>query len=144
LTQLHKFAWILFASNVKRGAKRCFTCEKEFSEFQAGHILTKEYSGARYSRFWTRPQCSRCNFAFEGNHTLGTLKLIQEFGLERVQREFKNSIQKFNFNYDSLREIIFREGQEFKKFGDLNLVLKEQPKRVQEFILDDGSKLPKK
>lgn len=66
----------------------CFYCGVELPTFrsgqlngsQAGHMVSRVFSGAKYNEKVVFASCSHCNGALEGNHVMGFLHLCDMVG----------------------------------------------------------------
>lgn len=71
----------------KDGQCRCYTCDKvlPIAEVDAGHYVSRICGYLRYSTKNVFVQCRYCNRFKEGNKDEFTLRLIREFGMQRLE-----------------------------------------------------------
>lgn len=52
---------------------------------QNGHFVSRANYKYRWDEHNCRPQCYKCNIIFSGNYKIYTLKMITEYGRERIE-----------------------------------------------------------
>jgi hypothetical protein len=73
----------------------CFTCGERLDTMasQAGHIVSRAYSGALYNERVVYAQCVNCNAFKEGNHILGFLHLEEMVGYDKAREIVLDSMK---------------------------------------------------
>lgn len=106
---------------------QCFFCGKELprGETQAGHMLSRAYSGALFNPEVVFASCVKCNTFYEGNHVLGFLHLQREVGQERAIDILLNAMKPAPLAVENLEDI--EEG--YKMAAD---ILESEYKRMTE------------
>lgn len=66
---------------------KCVTCEKNtgFRNIQAGHFIPGRGNSVLFHEDIVHGQCKACNIFKRGNYTIFTIKMVQRFGLKRVE-----------------------------------------------------------
>lgn len=71
----------------KRDKGKCFTCGcvKEWKQQQNGHYITRGCIATRYDETNCHCQCVACNIFKCGNYTAYSLKMIEKYGVEKLE-----------------------------------------------------------
>lgn len=97
IPKLKKQAWTEFSKYIRlrdclktTGDKtrgKCFTCEEVFTfkQLQAGHFIDGRGGSVLFHEDLVHGQCSGCNVFKHGNKDAYTPKMIEIYGLERVE-----------------------------------------------------------
>lgn len=116
--------WKLVSEYVRRsdadegGTATCFTCGKlaHWTELHAGHFVPGRTNAVLFDLRVIRPQCPQCNIWRGGAYHEYTLKMIDQFGREEVDRLLSLRHKVVKFTRSDLEELIeaFKE-----KLGEL-------------------------
>ena len=63
----------------------CFTCGQHFSHLEAGHYISRGHQSTRYMVDNCHLQCIHCNHYLGGNVIVYRKKMIDKYGLKRVE-----------------------------------------------------------
>ena len=74
------------------GMVQCYTCLEQHhrKKIQNGHFVSRWNYKYRWSEDNCRPQCYKCNCIYSGNYKLYTLKMIREYGEEKINKILKD------------------------------------------------------
>lgn len=99
------------------GYCRCFTCGaiQPIESTDCGHYIVRAYRGTRYDLRNLRPQCVRCNWTLEGNHSIFRENLVKEYGEEEVSA--MESYSKFFGQTRHPREWLLLEIEKYRKLN---------------------------
>ena len=124
IPKLKAKALALFAQVVKNeayqsGEMNCFTCgaylELGTSNCQLGHYLSRgAYPGLTFHPDNSRLQCFRCNCHLHGNLVEFRERLINEIGLERVEKLEASRHEQKKWSRAELHEMIWAYNDKLK------------------------------
>jgi len=106
----YRYSKYIRKSKSKDWICECITCWNKFKwddtpNIQNWHFKTRRFLKYRFMDNNCRPQCWRCNCALNGNYKVYTLKMIERFWLDRVEKvEYDNEIYKIS-NYEYVEMI---------------------------------------
>ena len=107
---LHKVAWILMSKYVRlKGADKdefntCYTCgvKLHYKELQAGHF---HHGRLDFDERNLKPQCSRCNKYLSGNLAVYAINLMNQYGIDWLNKLSRDSYE-IKYSCDDLKRII--------------------------------------
>lgn len=78
------FSWYIR----KRDDYICFTCQKQLdrASSQNGHYITRGNLALRFDEINCHCQCVGCNIFKKGNYPVYSIKLIEKYGVDILQR----------------------------------------------------------
>ncbi len=125
ITTHRKKAWKWFSKYIRKkdanfdGYVSCITCgtKKKWKNMDAGHFIHGVSKMTYFEENNVHPQCQRCNKWLNGNLREYTLKMIDKYGRDEVERLKKLSHSKKTWNKGRLKEL---EEEYKQKFKDLN------------------------
>lgn len=125
--KLKKDAWAWFSKYIRlrdclktTGTKEwgfCITCSRRFhfKELQAGHFVDGRGNGVLFQEDGVHAQCMQCNYFKSGNKDVYTPKMVEMYGLARVEElQAEKRIIK-SFTNDELQEISDKYELAYKK-----------------------------
>lgn len=73
--------------HAKDGMVKCYTCSvvKPVKEMQNGHWIPRNILSTRFDEMNCRPQCVGCNMFNKGRPDVFALKLLEEYGEEKLR-----------------------------------------------------------
>lgn len=85
------------------GKLQCYTCDKEgeIKEMQNGHFWSRKHFTTRWDEDNCRPQCVGCNVFKSGNHPAYGMKMLREYGQDKLERleQKKNELHKVSLEW---------------------------------------------
>jgi hypothetical protein len=117
ISKLKKEAWEQFSKYIRlrdclvtMGSKeqgRCFTCGKvyPFKSLQAGHFIDGRNASVLFDEDLVHAQCVGCNIYKSGNKDEYTPKMIELYGLEKVQEFWQKKNQVHQWRQEELEQI---------------------------------------
>ena len=93
LRTLKAKAWKTFSEWIRRkdadegGTTRCYTCGVAiyWKDCDAGHFVPGRTNAVLFHEEIVKPQCKICNIWKRGNYQAYTLKMVDEYGRDRVE-----------------------------------------------------------
>jgi len=82
----------------------CYTCGR-FCQSQVGHYIPRAIRLERWNVKNCHCQCIRCNYTLEGNKIVYREKLINQYGIEEVEKMEKNMRENNHFTIEDLKQI---------------------------------------
>lgn len=129
LPKLKKEALDLFSQLIKLehnrdGKMKCFTCNKSLqpntSDCQLGHFLPRgAYPGLTFNRDNVRLQCMRCNIYLNGNIIEFRIRLVDELGIEVVEKLESQRHDLVKLGRSDYQELINKYKTEIKKLNEI-------------------------
>jgi hypothetical protein len=91
----------------QKGICECYTCgaKDHYKNQQDGHFITRGNYKYRWDVDNNRVQCIKCNIFYNGNYKVYTLKMVDEYGREEIDRRL-NDHELANFKTYELEEMI--------------------------------------
>ena len=86
-------AWKLCSEYTRKKEERCFTCNTlvKFEESDAGHFIHGHNKLTFFEPDNLHKQCKRCNLYLSGNGIIYSLRMIDQYGRNRVDELLKLS-----------------------------------------------------
>ncbi len=84
ISKLKKQADKVFSKWIRERDKGCYTCINGLAE-QCGHYVSRSYLNLRYSELNCHGQCISCNLFKNGNLTVYSLRLINDYGVDLLK-----------------------------------------------------------
>lgn len=107
ISSLKKKADKLFSEYIrKRDHNICFTCGTKTGRMQCGHFISRQYLIHRYDDLNNNCQCVRCNIFMKGNYIIYTLKMLDQFGREKIDRMIKTKSDISHYSIEDYEKII--------------------------------------
>ena len=112
LPKLRKKVWTLMSEYIRskaanhQGYVHCYTCGKQdnWRSMDAGHFIHNKLD---FDPRNLKIQCGRCNRYLRGNLGVYAIKLVQEYGLEWVNKlQVDAQIKGNNYNREEIEGII--------------------------------------
>lgn len=65
---------------------QCYTCwdKHHWKDMQNGHFVSRANYKYRWDEHNCRPQCVKCNIFLSGNYKIYTIKMVNEYGNEKI------------------------------------------------------------
>lgn len=116
-----KRVWKIFSDYIReRDCWTCYTCGKiaHGKGMHGGHYISRTNGSTMFDEMNVHAQCYRCNIHLHGNLAEYTLKLIKDYGLEKVEELKKKSKKTHRFTHEELKEIYQTTEKKLKKLKE--------------------------
>lgn len=119
--QLQKMLWKNYVSPYIRQRDKgiCFTCgvRRDWKESHAGHFIPKgSYSDTEFDPINIHNQCPKCNTFLGGNLTEYTIRMIDQYGREKVDDLRRRGRIVKKWKKEELKELI----EEYKRLTNIS------------------------
>lgn len=94
----------------------CISCGKvkPIKEMQNGHFVSRDHTSGRFNEENCRPQCAGCNVFKNGNYTEYTMALVEEIGVEAVNKLLQLKQKKLKISDSEYDKMIKHYSQKVK------------------------------
>jgi hypothetical protein len=110
LNKLIKILDSVFSKHIRKRSNECYTCgfKFDFEDLDCGHYIPRKHLQTRFDEVNCQTQCKVCNQLLNGNLKAFRQRLIEDYGLNEVQRLEHSSYILRRYSDVELRGLIER------------------------------------
>lgn len=120
LATFKRWVWKVFSDYIReRDYWTCFTCGKvaRGSQMHAGHFIPRTYSATMFDEMNVHAQCFSCNIWKRGNAGEYSSRIIEKYGVEKLNSLVSKSREIHKFTYEELEELYQYYKEKLKAMG---------------------------